>query len=89
VKYGAFSNKAGSVSIIWTIEPSPEGNRLVLCWQEKGGPRVTPPSRKGFGTRVIERGLAHELEGTAYLDYRLDGLVCTISFPAPPGARNG
>jgi hypothetical protein len=38
---------------------------------------------------VIERGLAHELEGTAYLDYRLDGLVCTISFPAPPGARNG
>ncbi len=58
VKYGAFSNKAGSVLISWTIEPSLEGNRLLLRWQEKDGPPVTPPSRKGFGSRVIERGLA-------------------------------
>lgn len=89
VKYGAFSNKTGSVLISWTIEPSPEGNRFLLRWQEKDGPPVTSPSRKGFGSRVIERGLAHELEGTVDLDYRTDGVVCTINFPAPNGARDG
>jgi PAS domain S-box-containing protein len=89
VKYGAFSNKAGSVLISWSVEPSPEGNRFRLRWQEKDGPPVTPPSRKGFGSRVIERGLAHELEGTVDLDYRPDGVVCTIDFPAPKGARDG
>jgi PAS domain S-box-containing protein len=88
VKYGAFSNNVGSVLISWTIEPSPEGERLLLRWRESGGPPVTPPSRKGFGSRVIERGLPLELDGTAHLDYKADGLVCTISFPAPTGARN-
>lgn len=89
VKYGAFSNKDGSVLISWAIEPSPEGNRLLLRWQEKNGPPVAPPSRKGFGSRVIERGLAHELEGAVDLDYRTDGVVCTIGFPAPNGTRDG
>lgn len=89
VKYGAFSNKAGSVLISWTIEPSPQGNRFLVRWQEKDGPIVTPPSRKGFGSRVIERGLAHELEGEVDLDYRADGVVCTINFPAPDGALDG
>jgi len=41
------------------------------------------------GTRVIERGLAHELEGAVHLDYRADGVVCTINFPAPNGSRDG
>ena len=89
VKYGAFSNKVGSVLISWTIEPSPEGSRLVLCWREKNGPPVTPPTRKGFGSRVIERGLAQELGGTVDLDYRADGVVCTVSFPLPEGAYDG
>ena len=39
VKYGAFSNEAGSILIEWTTEPAPEGNRLLLRWQEKDGPR--------------------------------------------------
>lgn len=89
VKYGAFSNKAGSVQISWTIEPSPEGDRLHLRWQEKDGPPVAPPSRKGFGSRVIERGLAHELEGTVNLDYRTAGIVCTINFLASNGVLDG
>jgi PAS domain S-box-containing protein len=88
VKYGAFSNKAGSVMIAWTIEPGQDGDRILLRWQERGGPPVKPPSRKGFGSRVIERGLAHELEGTVHLDHQADGVVCTIDFPAPKGARD-
>jgi PAS domain S-box-containing protein len=83
VKYGAFSNRVGSILIEWKIEPTPQGDRLVLCWQEKDGPPVTPPSRKGFGSRVIESGLAFELEGAVRLDYRPDGLVCTMNIPAP------
>ena len=62
---------------------------MILYWREEGGPPVAPPSRKGFGSRVIERGLAHELHGTTQLDYRPDGVVCTIDIPAPPGAARG
>jgi PAS domain S-box-containing protein len=89
VKYGAFSNATGSILIAWTIEPTPEGNRLVLLWQEKDGPSVARPSRKGFGSQVIERGLAHELEAMVHLDYRADGVDCTIDIPAPQAARDG
>ena len=64
VKYGAFSNEAGSILLAWTVEPTPKGDRLILRWQEKDGPPVTPPIRKGFGSPVIERGLPHELQGT-------------------------
>jgi two-component sensor histidine kinase len=88
-KYGAFSNEAGAVLISWAIEPMSEGDRLILRWREKDGPPVRPPSRKGFGTRVIERGLAHELQGTVHLDYAEDGVVCTMNFPAPGIARDG
>jgi PAS domain S-box-containing protein len=89
VKYGAFSNDAGSVLIDWTLEQTPEGKRLVLCWQEKDGPPATPPSRKGFGSQVLERGLALELEGTTHIDYRPDGLVYTINIPATAALAEG
>jgi two-component sensor histidine kinase len=86
MKYGSLSNERGSVLIEWKIENTPESAQLILHWQEKDGPPVTPPSRKGFGSGVIERGLAHELQGTAHLDYRPDGLLCTMNIPAPPGS---
>jgi PAS domain S-box-containing protein len=89
VKYGAFSGETGCVRVGWTVEPSPGGDRLILGWTEEGGPPVTPPSKKGFGSRVIERGLAHELEGVTRLDYRPDGVVCTINIPAPQAAFDG
>ena len=89
VKYGAFSNATGSILIAWTIEPTPEGNRLILHWQEKDGPSVARPSCKGFGSQVIERGLAHELEAMVHLHYRADGVVCKIDIPAPQAARDG
>jgi PAS domain S-box-containing protein len=83
VKYGALSNRTGSVLIEWTMEPVVEGSRILLQWQEKDGPPVAPPSHRGFGSRVIERGVAHELEGTVHLDYQTDGLICTMTFPTP------
>jgi PAS domain S-box-containing protein len=89
VKYGALSNAAGSILIEWTMETTPAGQGLLLDWKEKDGPPVTPPAHKGFGSRVIERGLAHELEGTIHLDYRPHGLVCTMHIPLPRGTRDG
>ncbi len=87
-KYGAFSNDRGTVSIKWALAPSAAGKRLVLHWREQGGPPVTHPSRTGFGTQMIERGLAHELGGSVDIDYRPGGLVCTIDVPAPLVALN-
>jgi PAS domain S-box-containing protein len=89
VKYGALSNAAGSILIEWTMETTPAGQQLLLNWKEKDGPPVAPPAHKGFGSRVIERGLAHELESTIHLDYRPDGLVCTMDIPLPRGTRDG
>ena len=85
VKYGALSNETGSVSITWALE----GDYLNMRWQEKNGPPVNPPSRKGFGSQVIERGLVHELQGTVNLDYPADGAVCRISIPAAGVSRGG
>jgi len=83
LKYGAFSNEDGSVRIEWTVEPSPTGRRLHLIWTEKDGPVVVAPLRKGFGSQVLERGLAHELGGTVQLEYLSEGLVCMLNIPAP------
>lgn len=86
--HGALSNDAGSVLVSWTMDPEPAGYRLILVWREKDGPPVTPAAKKGFGSRVIEVGLAHELEATVHLDYHREGLVCTIDMAAPRDARD-
>jgi PAS domain S-box-containing protein len=83
VKYGALSNDIGAIEIAWNTETQPSGERLILTWTEKGGPVVAPPTHKGFGSQVIERGLAHELGGDVRLEYPPEGLVCTIDIPVP------
>ena len=83
LKYGALSSVGGSVHIDWNREPGPQGAQLLVNWRELGGPAVKAPSHRGFGTRVIERGLAHELGGKGHLDYQPEGLVCTMNIPLP------
>jgi PAS domain S-box-containing protein len=78
VKYGALSSPLGQVRITWTVAPGPAHSRLVLTWTETGGPPVRPPTRRGFGSRLIERGLAAELSGEARIDFAPDGVVCRI-----------
>ena len=89
VKYGAFSGDTGCVLIDWAMKAAPGGDRLILTWSEENGPPVTPPSKKGFGSRVIERGLALELGGTTRLDFRPDGVICTIDISAPQDQGGG
>lgn len=87
-KYGAWSVSGGQVAIGWTVEDADHGRRLRLEWRESGGPAVVPPTRRGFGSRLIERGLAAELDGSATLDFAPEGLVCRVEALLPaPGAE--
>jgi PAS domain S-box-containing protein len=81
VKHGALSNgTAGRIEIAWQVDPTPQGNRMRLRWRESGGPRVTTPRHKGFGSRLIA-GLAQELDGDVRLDYEPAGVACQIAMP--------
>jgi two-component sensor histidine kinase len=81
-KYGALSNgAAGKTDIAWQVEPTPQGDRMRLRWQESGGPPVRPPSQKGFGSGLIEGALAQELDGEVHLDYEPAGVGCQIILP--------
>ena len=76
-KYGALSTSDGKVEITWELKSVGE---LVLRWVESGGPRVTPPARQGFGTRVVATMIA-QLRGHVENDWHPDGLVCEITLP--------
>ncbi|WP_181700159.1 sensor histidine kinase [Chthonobacter albigriseus] len=82
-KYGALSRDSGSVAVSWEILGESR-DRLAITWVETGGPPVEKPTRQGFGSRLIERVLAHELGGATTLDYREDGLVCRIEVVLDP-----
>jgi len=76
-KYGALSTPDGRVSIIWQCDPLTDPF-LRMTWKEFGGPEVVPPTRKGFGTTLIERLLAAELKGEARLAYDTDGVMFVL-----------
>lgn len=80
-KYGALSSNAGQVRIVWQRAQRGEEPLLRLRWEEQGGPPVTPPLRKGFGSRLLERGLAGELDAEVRLSYLNGGVVCDIEVP--------
>ena len=79
IKHGALSEPGGKVSLAWRLG----GDRSSVClrWRERGGPPVRPPSRRGFGARLLTQGLAVELGRAAELDYRPEGVVCTLHAP--------
>ena len=80
-KYGALAAPVGQVDVTWSRQPEAAGDRLRLDWTERGGPPVTPPSRLGFGSRLIERSLQGALMGSAALTFAPEGLRCHIELP--------
>jgi two-component sensor histidine kinase len=87
LKYGALSNGDGRVDVRWRVEgDATDSQQMRMEWTERGGPAVTPPTRRGFGSDLIERGLARQFGGSAILDFRSTGLHCRISAPLPSGA---
>lgn len=82
VKYGALAVPAGRVTIGWSLQSSVgEPDVLRIDWKEEGGPRVEPPSRKGFGSFVVERMVAQVVNGEAHIEYRPEGLHWSLQFP--------
>jgi PAS domain S-box-containing protein len=81
VKHGALSNATGTVDIVWDVVRAEPDSRLHLRWQESGGPPVQPPTRQGFGTRLIERSLARELNGDVQIRFNPEGVLCTVDAP--------
>jgi PAS domain S-box-containing protein len=81
VKYGALSNDTGKVDMAWTALDEAGNRRLIFRWSESGGPPVQPPSRRGFGSRLIERSLAQDLGGEVKVDFAPTGVVCTLDAP--------
>nr|WP_279612362.1 PAS domain S-box protein [Agrobacterium pusense] len=76
-KYGALSAPGGQVSISWQFEPLAD-NRLRIVWEERGGPEVARPRRRGFGSTLIERLLSAELKGETKFVYEKSGVICVI-----------
>ncbi len=82
-KYGALSNDEGRVNIAWKTNTSRANSSFHFEWVEKGGPQVVEPeqSKRGFGTRLIERMLKNDFGGEVLINFKPDGLVCTLSAP--------
>jgi two-component sensor histidine kinase/CheY-like chemotaxis protein len=77
-KFGALSTPAGSVEVAWTIDEQKQ--RLCLTWIERGGPPVQPPTRRSFGTRMME-SLGQQLNGQVRLSYEPSGFVYSLDVP--------
>jgi PAS domain S-box-containing protein len=80
-KYGALSGPSGRVEIRWSVSGEAGAERFAFGWTETEGPPVTPPSRVGFGTRMIEKALAGYFGGQAELAYDPEGLTFRMSAP--------
>lgn len=77
-KYGALSGEKGSISIEWAINAE---RIITLRWREKGGPKVGKPKGAGFGTKLINRVIAFDLEGESSVDYTAGGVAWELKFP--------
>ena len=77
-KYGALAVPEGRVDVDWAVDAD---QRLAIVWRESDGPEVAPPSRKGFGSRLIERSLSGILGGTVSLTFASTGVVCNVAGP--------
>jgi two-component sensor histidine kinase len=81
LKYGSLSNDTGRVRLEWERADVNGSECLQMSWTEVGGPAVRPPSRRGFGSRLIERGLKQDLGGEVEVSFMPSGLRCTIEAP--------
>ena len=78
-KYGALADSTGQVEIVWKLDQT---SGLIIDWKESGGPPVQPPSRRGFGTTIIERSIPFDLKGDAELRFDLLGVHARFVIPS-------
>jgi two-component sensor histidine kinase len=77
-KHGSLSVPEGRVRVRWEVTTSGNGTHLHLSWKETGGPTVSQPSRMGFGSRLLQQGIARDLDGETHLDFAVEGLGCRM-----------
>lgn len=82
-KYGALSSRAGRVHLHWSSIDVDGDPRIEVVWQEHGGPAVHEPVQRGFGSRLLERGLKHDLGGGVELAFAPEGVRCHLWMPQP------
>jgi PAS domain S-box-containing protein len=80
-KYGALSVGCGKVDVHWRADGLRGPSEIEIVWRESGGPAVKVPTRKGFGTRFLERGLAREFDGNVVLEFTPNGVCCRMRMP--------
>jgi PAS domain S-box-containing protein len=82
-KYGALSLPSGSIEVTWRVFSREEGGDpwIRIEWREQGGPPVTPPSRRGFGSRLVSSTVERELAGKLEVRFDPEGLFCAIEVP--------
>ncbi|MCB9947423.1 MAG: response regulator [Rhodospirillaceae bacterium] len=80
-KYGALANASGQVAVGWTLDGDADTRVLRVRWVESGGPPVAPPTRTGFGSKLIDLNIAHEFRGHVDRTFRPEGLECRLTIP--------
>jgi two-component sensor histidine kinase len=91
-KYGGLSAPAGRVEVTWTLERTRRRGApamVEILWQERGGPPVRLPEHRGFGSRLLEQGLAREAGADVRLDFAPEGVECRIRPPLAAAAAGG
>ena len=79
-KYGALSIPDGKVEIRWSVEDGGDEPKLMFRWQERGGPRITPPQRTGFGTTLLNSAISGA-DGKPRIEYAPEGVRYTLDVP--------
>ncbi len=80
-KYGALSVEGGRVEVTWSLRQAAEGRRLSLAWTERGGPVVETPTRRGFGSTLLQRVLAQQCNAEIEIAYPPEGLRFRMDAP--------
>ena len=82
-KHGALSVSAGRVEIRWSVREAEDGAKLAFSWSEHCGPPVVAPTRQGFGSRLLRRVLATQLQAEVAIAFDPDGLRFSMTMPLP------
>ncbi|MDH6234173.1 CHASE1-domain containing sensor protein/two-component sensor histidine kinase [Mesorhizobium soli] len=87
LKYGEVSESMGALKVSWTVTGQGKDRRLVLTWKESSSKPIEPPTRIGFGTKLIDMNIERELYGTIKREYGSDGLLVLIEVPLTPPTK--
>ena len=80
-KFGALSRPQGRLDVRWSVGSSGDAQIVNLDWQERDGPKVEQPKRRGFGTTLLEKVVAVQCDANVELNYHRDGLRFTMALP--------